>query len=261
MLWSASSHFPHPYPWQLPVYILVLWVQLFCIPHVNVIIQYLSFQVWPISLSIMPFSFIHVVANDRISFFLMTEYCSVIQTHTHTDTDFSDGSVVTSKRCKWCGFDPWVGKIPWRKKWKPTPVFLPGKSHEQRSLVGYSPWGWKELGMTEWLNTLKMSLKTLSTFQTLQKSCAVQHILCLLKFWHIFSLFSLEASCILNLITKCYLLCLSPSICLSLFQLGYVLLLLNPLILSLAVSNPVNFPLRSWVECILALVQSPHLKI
>ena len=129
MLWSASSHFPHPYPWQLPVYILVLWVQLFCIPHVNVIIQYLSFQVWPISLSIMPFSFIHVVANDRISFFLMTEYCSVIQTHTHTDTDFSDGSVVTSKRCKWCGFDPGVGKIPWRKKWKPTPAFLPGESH------------------------------------------------------------------------------------------------------------------------------------
>ena len=33
-------------------------------------------------------------------------------------------------------FDPWVGKIPWRKKWQPTPVFLPGKSHGQRSLVG-----------------------------------------------------------------------------------------------------------------------------
>ena len=36
-------------------------------------------------------------------------------------------------------FDPWVGKIPWRRKWQPTPVFLPGKSHEQRSLVGHSP--------------------------------------------------------------------------------------------------------------------------
>ena len=34
---------------------------------------------------------------------------------------------------------PWVGKIPWRKKWQPTPVFFPGKSHGQRSLVGYSP--------------------------------------------------------------------------------------------------------------------------
>jgi len=36
-------------------------------------------------------------------------------------------------------FDPWVGKIPWRKKWQPTPVFLPGESHGQRSLVGCSP--------------------------------------------------------------------------------------------------------------------------
>ena len=48
-----------------------------------------------------------------------------------------------------CGFDPWVGKIPWRRKWKPTPVFLPGESHGQRGMVGYSPWGRKELDMTE----------------------------------------------------------------------------------------------------------------
>ena len=38
-------------------------------------------------------------------------------------------------------FDPWVGKIPWRRAWQPTPVFLPRESHEQRSLVGYSPMG------------------------------------------------------------------------------------------------------------------------
>ena len=49
------------------------------------------------------------------------------------------------------GFDPWVGKIPWRRKWQPNPVFLPGKSHGQRSLVGYSPWGHKESDMTEQL--------------------------------------------------------------------------------------------------------------
>ena len=41
------------------------------------------------------------------------------------------------------GFDPWVGNIPWRRKWQPTPVFLPGKSHGQRSLADYSPWGHK----------------------------------------------------------------------------------------------------------------------
>ena len=41
------------------------------------------------------------------------------------------------------GFNPWVGKISWRRKWQPTPVFLPGKSHGWRSLVGYSTWGRK----------------------------------------------------------------------------------------------------------------------
>ena len=45
-------------------------------------------------------------------------------------------------------FDPWVGKMPWRKKWQPAPVFLSGKSHRERSLVGYSPWGRRELGET-----------------------------------------------------------------------------------------------------------------
>ena len=47
--------------------------------------------------------------------------------------------------------NPWVGKIPWRRKWQPTPVFLPGESHGQRSLVGYNPWGCKESDTTEQL--------------------------------------------------------------------------------------------------------------
>ena len=47
--------------------------------------------------------------------------------------------------------DPWIGKIPRRRKWQPVAVFLPGKSHRQRSLVGYSPWGGKKLDMTEGL--------------------------------------------------------------------------------------------------------------
>ena len=42
-------------------------------------------------------------------------------------------------QCRTHRFDPWVGKIPWRRKWLLTPIFLPGKSHGQRSLVGYSP--------------------------------------------------------------------------------------------------------------------------
>ena len=48
--------------------------------------------------------------------------------------------------------DPWAGKIPWRRKWQPTLVPLPGKSHGQRSLAGYSPWGHRELDVTEELN-------------------------------------------------------------------------------------------------------------
>ena len=42
-------------------------------------------------------------------------------------------------QCRRLRFNPWVRKIPWRRKWQPTPVFLPGESHEQRTLMGYSP--------------------------------------------------------------------------------------------------------------------------
>ena len=47
------------------------------------------------------------------------------------------------------GFNSWVGKITWGRKWQPTPVFLPGESHGQRSLVGYNPRCPKESDMTE----------------------------------------------------------------------------------------------------------------
>ena len=47
------------------------------------------------------------------------------------------------------GLNPWVRKIPWRREWLPSPVFLPGEFHGQRSLAGYSPWGQKELDVTE----------------------------------------------------------------------------------------------------------------
>ena len=48
-------------------------------------------------------------------------------------------SVYQCRRLKRCRFHLWVGKIPWRRKWQPTPVFLPGEPHGQRSLAGYSP--------------------------------------------------------------------------------------------------------------------------
>ena len=55
-------------------------------------------------------------------------------------------------QCRRPGFNPWVGKISWRRKWQPTAEFLPGKSHGQRNLVGYSPWGHKESDRTERLH-------------------------------------------------------------------------------------------------------------
>ena len=68
------------------------------------------------------------------------------------ESGFPGGSVVKNlpakqgTQCKGHAFNPWVGKIPWRKKWQPTPIFLPGKSHGQRSLAGCSPWGRKRVG-------------------------------------------------------------------------------------------------------------------
>ena len=47
-------------------------------------------------------------------------------------------------QCRRCRFHPWVGKIPWSRKWQPAPVFLPEKVQGQKSLEGYSPWGHKE---------------------------------------------------------------------------------------------------------------------
>ena len=52
----------------------------------------------------------------------------------------------SASQCRRCGFSPGVGKIPWRRKWQPTPVLLHGKSHGQRRLAGYSPWGHKRVG-------------------------------------------------------------------------------------------------------------------
>ena len=67
---------------------------------------------------------------------------------------FPDGAIgkepaCQCRRCKRCWFHPWFRKIPWTRKWQPTPVLMPGESNGQRILVGYSPWGCKESNMTE----------------------------------------------------------------------------------------------------------------
>ena len=67
-----------------------------------------------------------------------------------------------TKECLQCGkpgFNPWLGKISWRRRWPPIPVFLPGESHGQKSLESYSPWGRKESDMTEQLKKKPNSTK------------------------------------------------------------------------------------------------------
>ena len=66
-------------------------------------------------------------------------------------------SSLTSPACN-AEFNPRVGKTPWRRKWQPTPVFLPEEFHGQRSLIGYSPWGHKESDMTQHLTLVKCKL-------------------------------------------------------------------------------------------------------
>ena len=56
---------------------------------------------------------------------------------------------MTCMQCRRCRFNPWVGNIPWKRAWQPSPAFLPGESHGQRRLVGYGPWGHKDSDMTE----------------------------------------------------------------------------------------------------------------
>ena len=87
----------------------------------------------------------------------MTEATQHTPTHNVVIRASQDGasskeSAGQCKRHQRRRLDPWVGKIPSSRKWQPTSVFLPGKSHTQRSLASYSPWGCKALDMTEQLS-------------------------------------------------------------------------------------------------------------
>ena len=76
-------------------------------------------------------------------------YISVSQRKGFPGGNSGKESICLGSRLKRCGFSPWVGKIPWRRAWQHTPVFLPGESHGQRSLVGHDLSGHKESDMTE----------------------------------------------------------------------------------------------------------------
>ena len=75
---------------------------------------------------------------------LKKDGCDLLTSY-HQGQGFPGGLVVKIPKCRRHWFDPWVGKIPWRSKWQPTPVFLPGECHGQRSPVGYSLWSRKRV--------------------------------------------------------------------------------------------------------------------
>ena len=83
----------------------------------------------------------------------------------------SDGKRICLQ-CKGPRFNPWVVNIPWRREWLHTPVFLPGKPHEQRSLAGCSPWGCIELDKTEWLtHTHTTFISVILLIFTISQAC------------------------------------------------------------------------------------------
>ena len=86
------------------------------------------------------------------------------------------GSSNSKEFCLQCGrpgFDPWVRKIPWRRTWQPTPVFLSGEFHRQRNLVDCSPWGCKELNTTERLTHIRVAYYTMISYLKKDKDVAV----------------------------------------------------------------------------------------
>ena len=89
---------------------------------------------------------------SKLPFF--SEQCSILRT-TYRLPGGHSGKESTCQCRRWgrYKFNPWVMKIPWRRKWKPTLVFLPREFHRQKSLTGYSPWGHKELDTVEHTHT------------------------------------------------------------------------------------------------------------
>ena len=90
--------------------------------------------------------------NNKICLFLNSTEIPHVHTYKHllvfTETlelPMRLSGKKSACQCR-CGFHPWVGKIPWRREWQPTPILLPEKSHGQRSLASYSPWGSQRVG-------------------------------------------------------------------------------------------------------------------
>ena len=136
-------------------------------------------------------SVVHLVASDNQTGFSKKnilpyqffKFCYKFYYLNHFKMYSSGASLVAQmvkkKICLQCGrwrFSPWFGKISWRRKWLPTPIFLPKEFHGQRSLVGYSPWDLKELDTTEQL-TLSLSVILNTNLDSILKSRDTEAVL------------------------------------------------------------------------------------
>ena len=123
------------------------WIDIF--QRILTIISFL-YKTGEVELRFVPLELILVMIHFR-SIILIESLDIWISVQSLCFPDGTGGkeSACQYRRHKRCWFNPWVGKIPWRRAWQPTSVFLPGESDGQRSLEGYSPYSRKELDMTE----------------------------------------------------------------------------------------------------------------
>ena len=111
----------------------------------------------------LPGSSVHGIFQARVLEWGAIAFSTFVLGHSQL-TGFPGGASGKEPTCQ-CrirrrlGFDLWVGEIPWRRAWQPTPLFLPGESHRQRSLVGYCPRGHKEWDTTKATNHARMQHK------------------------------------------------------------------------------------------------------
>ena len=162
--------------------LLFLWSTCCCIPHWNsetfsLIPPWGGFHVWG------NFSFL-ITPSLRCrspSINHLPLYLSLSFSLPHSDLPLGGSEVFCRRKLR---FNQWVRKIPWRRKWQPTPVFLPGKLHGQRSLVGYSSWDCKESDTTErlthisfwgdWLAFLEVWSNVLLFLKVFCRNCSTE---------------------------------------------------------------------------------------
>ena len=106
----------------------------------------------------------HAACVNRITGWKIAAYDFAVCVSLGTSFPGSSDGKESACQCRRPSFNPWVRKDPWGREWQPTPVFLPGESHGQRSLAGYSPWGCTELDTTEQLNRHHQRCHTLIFF-------------------------------------------------------------------------------------------------